>query len=46
MRLELAIEKLNAVANRALQSDVVKTRYAELGADPVGVVKATGAHVD
>jgi tripartite-type tricarboxylate transporter receptor subunit TctC len=36
MRLELAIEKLNAVANRALQSDVVKTRYAELGADPVG----------
>jgi tripartite-type tricarboxylate transporter receptor subunit TctC len=31
-----AIEKLNAVANRALQSDVVKTRYAELGADPVG----------
>jgi tripartite-type tricarboxylate transporter receptor subunit TctC len=31
-----AIEKLNAVANRALQSDVVKARYAELGADPVG----------
>jgi tripartite-type tricarboxylate transporter receptor subunit TctC len=31
-----AIEKLNAVANQALQSDLVKTRYAELGADPVG----------
>jgi tripartite-type tricarboxylate transporter receptor subunit TctC len=31
-----AIEKLNAVANRALQLDIVKARYAELGADPVG----------
>lgn len=31
-----AIEKLNAVANQALQSDLVKARYAELGADPVG----------
>jgi tripartite-type tricarboxylate transporter receptor subunit TctC len=31
-----AIQKLNAEANRALQSDMVKQRYAELGADPVG----------
>jgi tripartite-type tricarboxylate transporter receptor subunit TctC len=31
-----AIERLNAVANQALQSETVKARYAELGADPVG----------
>jgi tripartite-type tricarboxylate transporter receptor subunit TctC len=31
-----AIERLNAVANQALQSEAVKARYAELGADPVG----------
>jgi tripartite-type tricarboxylate transporter receptor subunit TctC len=31
-----AIDKLNAEANLALRSDLVKTRYAELGADPVG----------
>jgi tripartite-type tricarboxylate transporter receptor subunit TctC len=31
-----AIEKLNTEANRALKSDLVKQRYAELGADPVG----------
>ena len=31
-----AIDKLNAEANLALRSNLVKTRYAELGADPVG----------
>ncbi|MDB5563503.1 MAG: tripartite tricarboxylate transporter substrate binding protein [Tardiphaga sp.] len=30
------IDKLNTIANAALKTDLVKTRYAELGADPVG----------
>lgn len=31
-----AIDKLNAEANRALRSEEVRKRYAELGAEPVG----------